>query len=68
MPERHRGWVIVDEVQRAPALLDEVHRLIEARRLRFALTGSSARTLRRGGVNLLAGRALTRHLHRLGVR
>lgn len=56
-------WVVIDEVQRVPALLDEVHRLIEARRLRFALTGSSARKLKRGGTNLLAGRALTRFMH-----
>ena len=40
---------VVDEVQKAPALLDEVHRLIESRRLRFVLSGSSARKLRRGG-------------------
>lgn len=56
------SWVCIDEVQKAPALLDEVHRLIEARRWRFALSGSSARKLRRGGANLLAGRALTRTL------
>ncbi len=52
------GWVVVDEVQRLPNLLNEVHRLIETRGLRFALSGSSARKLRRGGSNLLAGRAL----------
>jgi predicted AAA+ superfamily ATPase len=52
------SWVIIDEVQRLPALLNEVHRAIEDRRLRFSLTGSSARKLRRAGVNLLAGRAL----------
>ena len=52
------AWVVVDEVQRLPALLNEVHRLIETRRLRFALLGSSARKLRAAGVNLLAGRAL----------
>ena len=51
-------WVVVDEVQRLPALLNEVHRFIETRRLRFALLGSSARKLRAAGVNLLAGRAL----------
>ena len=51
-------WVVVDEVQRLPTLLNEVHRLIETRRLRFALLGSSARKLRAAGVNLLAGRAL----------
>jgi predicted AAA+ superfamily ATPase len=65
IPASHRDWVSIDEVQRAPALLDEVHRLIEGRRLRFVLTGSSARKLRRGGVNLLAGRALTRFMHPL---
>jgi predicted AAA+ superfamily ATPase len=52
-------WVVLDEIQKIPALLDEVHRLMEARRWRFALCGSSARKLRRGGANLLAGRALT---------
>lgn len=65
IPERFRGWVVIDEVQKAPALLDEVHRLIESRKLKFALTGSSARKLRRHGVNLLAGRALLRHMHPL---
>jgi len=54
-----RAWVIIDEVQKAPAALDEVHRLIEDRHLRFVLSGSSARKLRRGGTNLLAGRAIT---------
>ena len=65
IPEGYKGWVVVDEVQRAPELLNEVHRLIESRRLRFVLTGSSARKLRRRGVNPLAGRALTRHMHPL---
>jgi predicted AAA+ superfamily ATPase len=51
-------WIIVDEIQRIPALLHEVHRLIEAKKYRFILTGSSARKLRAKGVNLLAGRAL----------
>ncbi len=55
--------VVVDEIQRLPGLLNEVHRLIESKGLIFALSGSSARKLRRGGVNLLAGRALLRHLH-----
>jgi hypothetical protein len=51
------GPVIIDEIQKTPALLDVVHRLIERRRgWRFILTGSSARKLRRGGVNLLCGR------------
>ena len=65
IPQGHKRWVVVDEVQRVPELLNEVHRLIESRRLRFVLTGSSARKLRRRGVNLLAGRALTRHMHPL---
>jgi predicted AAA+ superfamily ATPase len=65
IPQGYKGWVVVDEIQRAPELLNEVHRLIELRRLRFVLTGSSARKLRQRGVNLLAGRALTRHLHPL---
>ena len=65
IPQGYKGWVVVDEIQRVPELLNEVHRLIEMRRLRFVLTGSSARKLRQRGVNLLAGRALTRHLHPL---
>ena len=60
---RAGSWVIVDEVQRIPSLLNEVHRLIEERRLRFALLGSSARKLKTAGTNLLAGRALHRTLH-----
>ncbi len=54
--------VIIDEVQKVPALLDEVHWLMENRRLRFILSGSSARKLRRSGANLLGGRALRRAL------
>jgi uncharacterized protein len=56
------SWIIVDEVQRIPELLNEVHYLIERTDCLFALTGSSARRLRRGGVNLLAGRAVQRSL------
>ncbi len=67
IPADYQGWVVIDEVQKVPALLDEVHRLIEQRELRFALTGSSARKLRRGGVNLLAGRAVTRRMHPLSA-
>jgi len=57
--------VVIDEVQRVPAVLDVVHEQIEAAgsRLRFVLTGSSARKLKRAGVNLLAGRAVERALH-----
>jgi len=60
--------VVIDEIQRLPELLNEVHRLIEERGVRFLLTGSSARKLRRGGVNLLGGRARTMHLHPLTCR
>ena len=59
------GWVVIDEVQKVPELLDEVHRLIESHRQRFVLSGSSARKLRRGGVNLLAGRAITTSMYPL---
>ncbi len=65
IPPAADRWVIIDEVQRVPELLNEVHRLIEARKVRFLLTGSSARGLRKKGVNLLAGRALTYHMHPL---
>jgi uncharacterized protein len=65
IPEGFSDWVIIDEVQKIPPLLDEVHRLIEKRKLRFILTGSSARKLRRGGVNLLGGRALTLRMYPL---
>ena len=60
--------VVIDEIQRLPELLNEVHRLIEERGVRFLLTGSSARKLRRGGINLLGGRARTKHLHPLIYR
>lgn len=55
--------VIVDEIQRLPQLLNDVHRLMEERRLRFILSGSSARKLKTQGTNLLAGRALYRDAH-----
>lgn len=67
IPPNYRDWIIIDEVQRIPAILNEVHDLIETYRLEFIMTGSSARTLRRKGVNLLAGRALTYHMHPLTV-
>src|SRR3990167_1094628 len=57
--------VIVDEVQRVPALLDYVQKGIEEMGLRFILSGSSARKLKRGGANLLGGRALDLRLHPL---
>lgn len=59
-------WVVVDEVQRVPRLLDEVHYLMEEKGYRrFLLTGSSARKLKRGAANLLAGRAVLNHLYPL---
>lgn len=57
--------IVIDEIQKLPILLDEVHRLIETKGTRFLLTGSSARKLRRGGSNLLGGRARQAHLYPL---
>ena len=56
------SWIFIDEVQKAPRLLDAVQRLIDKKQYRFILTGSSARKLKRGGANLLAGRAFTYNL------
>jgi uncharacterized protein len=58
-----KAWIIIDEVQRVPSVLNEVHRSIENEKRKFVLCGSSARKLRREGVNLLAGRALERRMH-----
>ena len=68
IPATYSGWIVIDEVQRIPDLLNEVHRLIEGKKYRFLLTGSSARSLRRKGVNLLAGRALTYNMHPLVIQ
>lgn len=57
------SWVVVDEIQRLPFLLGGIHRAIEERRLRFAMTGSSTRKFRRAGVNLLGGRAVHRTMY-----
>ena len=65
IPKEFNDWVIIDEVQRIPEILNEVHRLIEKYKYKFILTGSSARKLKRKGPNLLAGRALTYSLHPL---
>ena len=54
----NQDWAVIDEVQRVPQLLNEAHRAIENLGQKFALSGSSARKLRRPNVNLLAGRAL----------
>ena len=59
----HDGLVIIDEIQKVPELLDEVHLLIEETDIRFLLTGSSARRLKKQGVNLLGGRAGKMNLH-----
>jgi predicted AAA+ superfamily ATPase len=59
------SWVVVDEVQRLPSLLNEVHRGIEELGLQFVLLGSSARKLKMAGTNLLAGRAVRREMHPL---
>jgi uncharacterized protein len=64
-PEKLRSPVILDEVQKVPQLLDEVHWLIENQGLSFILCGSSARKLKRGGVNLLGGRAWRYEMHPL---
>ncbi len=55
--------VCIDEIQKCPALMDEVHLMIEERGIRFLLTGSSARALKRAGVNMLGGRGSTRTMH-----
>lgn len=55
--QQTKSLVVIDEVQKLPEILDEVHRLIEMGSSTFLLTGSSARKLKRGGANLLAGRA-----------
>jgi predicted AAA+ superfamily ATPase len=58
--QNHKGLIVIDEVQKIPPILDEVHWLIENKGLSFLLTGSSARKLRRGHANLLGGRAWRR--------
>jgi predicted AAA+ superfamily ATPase len=65
IPKGFSNAVIIDEIQKIPKLLDEVHRLIEKYNYRFILTGSSARKLKKQDVNLLAGRALTLNMHPL---
>ena len=67
IPSSFKQWIIIDEIQKIPALLDEVHRLIEKRKLKFILTGSSARKLKAKNVNLLAGRAFTEYMYPLTV-
>jgi len=63
IPKNFPDWIIIDEVQRVPELLNELHRLIERYKYKFVLT--SARKIKRKGPNLLAGRALTYSMHPL---
>ena len=57
--------VVIDEVQKVPQILDEVHWILENRRIQFGLSGSSARKVKRGAANLLGGRAVRYELHGL---
>lgn len=67
---QERLLVFIDEIQKIPLLLDEIHAAIEdyKGKIQFVLTGSSARKLKRGGANLLAGRAIGVKLHPLTSR
>ncbi len=65
IPKDFEDWIVLDEVQKAPGVLDEVHRLIESHKYKFILTGSSARKLKQKEVNLLAGRARSYYLYPL---
>ncbi|MEK6704269.1 MAG: AAA family ATPase [Bdellovibrionota bacterium] len=62
------GLIIIDEIQRVPSLLDYVQMAIEIRGQKFLLSGSSARKLKRGGANLLGGRAADLRLHPITVK
>lgn len=69
IPPNFLDFIIIDEIQRVPELLNEVHRLIESpAHYKFILTGSSARKLRRQGINLLAGRAYLYHSYPLTAK
>jgi len=63
--QNHKGLIVIDEVQKIPPILDEVHWLIENKGMSFLLTGSSARKVRRGHANLLGGRAWRRTMNPL---
>ncbi|MCK5510890.1 ATP-binding protein [Candidatus Parcubacteria bacterium] len=67
IPNGFNNWIIIDEIQRIPELLNEAHRLIENKKYKFILTGSNARKLRKKGINLLAGRAYTYEMHPLSA-
>lgn len=62
------GWIFIDEVQKIPKLLDVCHRMIVKKRAKFILSGSSARKLKRGGANMLGGRAQICAMHPLTER
>ena len=64
----NKKWIAIDEIQKNPRLLDVVHSLSKDKSLKFALTGSSARKLKRGAANLLAGRAFQYFFYPLLVR
>lgn len=68
IPLGFSDWIIIDEVQKNPFLLSEVHRLIEKYHYKFVLTGSSARSLKKKGVDLLAGRASTFSMYPLTIQ
>jgi predicted AAA+ superfamily ATPase len=68
IPLNFKNWIVIDEVQRIPELLNEIHRLIENKKYKFLLTSSSARSLKRQGINLLAGRALRYNMHPLTIQ
>ena len=63
----HPEWIVLDEIQRVPKVLNEVHRLMESKdysdKITFAITGSSARKLKRRGANMLGGRAIVKRLY-----
>lgn len=65
IPESFKDWIVIDEVQRIPELLNEAHRLIEDKNYHFLLIGSSARKLKQNSANLLAGRAREHTMHSL---
>lgn len=67
-PDKKKHPIIIDEIQKLPGLLDEVHDLIESENARFILTGSNPRKLKSSGVNLLGGRARVRQLFPLTSR
>ncbi|HLF65337.1 MAG TPA: AAA family ATPase [Saprospiraceae bacterium] len=66
--DARKEWIIIDEIQKVPKLLDLVHQQIETAGQKFILSGSSARKLKRGAANLLAGRAFVYHLYPLAAR